>query len=37
MNGFYPEGWSISCTEGKKKYTAAALNEAQAKQTVMDS
>lgn len=37
MNGFYPEGWSISCTEGKKKYTAAALNEAQAKQTVMES
>lgn len=37
MNGFSPEGWNGTATEGKRAFTPSALTEAQAKQTVLES
>ena len=38
MNGFDPEGWQNTALESKRNcFTAAALNEAQAKQTVLEA
>lgn len=37
MNGFYPEGWLSTTADGKRKFTAAYLAEAQAKETVLEA